>query len=201
MHETGRNVTRGEEVERSKDDRDLGRCIEIMPNFTYLIDEVQPSEESLPRTHTCVFIFTHIIFTLYILAWRNALSGVLEYTVESLDDFSDTDLHPVLRSCKYRARFKDPIVDAPKYLNLLLDQLKSKPMVKIMLNQHKFASFKEMIEASKRLNCNVVVNCTGLGAREIMNDKDLVPAKGVILHYPRPVSSNNSCNCFYCRFS
>lgn len=48
-----------------------------------------------------------------------------------------------------------------------------------------YESLDEMVEDAKALNCNAVVNCTGLGASEICNDQQLIGARGILHHYDR----------------
>jgi D-amino-acid oxidase len=51
-----------------------------------------------------------------------------------------------------------------------------------------YESVEHMIEEAKLLDCDGVVNCTGLGASELCDDNQLIGARGILLHYDR-----NSC--------
>jgi D-amino-acid oxidase len=48
-----------------------------------------------------------------------------------------------------------------------------------------YSSISEMIEDAKKLGCDTVVNCTGMGAARICQDEELVGGRGVLLQYDR----------------
>lgn len=48
-----------------------------------------------------------------------------------------------------------------------------------------YATIEEMIEEAKALGCDGIVNCTGMGSKQVCNDESLVGARGVLLHYDR----------------
>jgi len=48
-----------------------------------------------------------------------------------------------------------------------------------------YESIEEIVNDAKRMGCDAVVNCTGLGAKKLCKDKELVGARGVLLHYDR----------------
>jgi D-amino-acid oxidase len=50
---------------------------------------------------------------------------------------------------------------------------------------HYYESVEEMVEDAQALNCDAVVNCTGLGASKICNDDQLVGGRGILHLYDR----------------
>jgi glycine/D-amino acid oxidase-like deaminating enzyme len=48
-----------------------------------------------------------------------------------------------------------------------------------------YESVDQLQEIAQSLNCDTVINCTGLGSRELCGDKDLLGARGVLLHFDR----------------
>jgi D-amino-acid oxidase len=81
--------------------------------------------------------------------------------------------------------FRPPIVNAPIMLEHLLDELVSNKADVDVDTGKEFDSVQDMCEHAKSLDCDAVVNCTGLGAARICDDKDMVGARGVLLHYDR----------------
>lgn len=47
------------------------------------------------------------------------------------------------------------------------------------------ASIQQMIEEATILGCDGVVNCTGMGSKTLCDDKFLIGARGVLLHFDR----------------
>eukprot|EP00957_Ditylum_brightwellii_P022212 1676060-Ditylum_brightwellii.AAC.1 len=48
-----------------------------------------------------------------------------------------------------------------------------------------YATVREMINEAINLGCDTVVNCTGLGSRDLCSDPTVVGARGVLLHFDR----------------
>lgn len=48
-----------------------------------------------------------------------------------------------------------------------------------------YASIQEMIDDAREFGCDALVNCTGLGSRELCNDSTTVGARGVLLQFDR----------------
>src|SRR3569623_1213865 len=48
-----------------------------------------------------------------------------------------------------------------------------------------FESPQHMIDHAKSLGCNMLVNCTGMGASKLCNDDNLQRGRGVTLHFDR----------------
>ena len=51
-----------------------------------------------------------------------------------------------------------------------------------------YSSIDEMVEVAKAedLKCDTIINCTGLDARELCGDEELVSVRGILLHFDRP---------------
>lgn len=83
--------------------------------------------------------------------------------------------------------FQAPIVDSPKMLQYMLDEVQESDCLdRVDIESGKYyATIHEMVEEAKRLGCDGMVNCTGLGSRSICNDETLVGARGVLLQYDR----------------
>jgi len=88
--------------------------------------------------------------------------------------------------------FQTPIVDCPKMLEHLLDELttssNSKNLGDVDVNVETgvyYQSEQELFEEAKKLDCNAIVNCTGMGASELCGDSQLIGARGVLLKYDR----------------
>ncbi|KAL7537363.1 hypothetical protein ACHAXR_007768 [Thalassiosira sp. AJA248-18] len=83
--------------------------------------------------------------------------------------------------------FQTPIVDAPKMLMHMLEEVKSNQYtdhVDVETNK-RYSSINEMIEEAKARGCDGLVNCTGMGSKQLCGDTSLVGARGVLLHYDR----------------
>lgn len=48
-----------------------------------------------------------------------------------------------------------------------------------------YETLEQMIDQANILGCDAVVNCTGLGSRQLCSDDSLVGARGVLLHFDR----------------
>lgn len=48
-----------------------------------------------------------------------------------------------------------------------------------------YTNLKQMIDEAKNLGCGALVNCTGLGSKQLCNDHAMVGARGVLLHFDR----------------
>jgi len=81
--------------------------------------------------------------------------------------------------------FIPPIVDCPRMLETMLEEVKSKGADVNVETGMEYESLEEIVDDAKGLGCDAVVNCTGLGAKELCNDQELVGARGILLHYNR----------------
>lgn len=79
------------------------------------------------------------------------------------------------------------VIDCPRYLDRMLEQLSDDDNVKVKLGQPGFSSIKQVVEYAKGLDCIGVVNCIGRGAAEVCDDNSVTPARGALVHYNRPV--------------
>jgi D-amino-acid oxidase len=86
---------------------------------------------------------------------------------------------------KYAWFFNPPIVDCPKMLDNMLQEVKSKAVDVNVETGIEYESIEHLLEDAKSLGCDGVVNCTGLGAKQLCDDDKLVGARGVLLHYNR----------------
>jgi len=83
--------------------------------------------------------------------------------------------------------FQTPIIDAPKMLMHMLEEIETNQYtdhVDIETNKY-YTTIEEMIDEAKALGCDGLVNCTGMGSKQLCNDNSLVGARGVLLHYDR----------------
>lgn len=83
--------------------------------------------------------------------------------------------------------FQSPIVDSPAMLIHLLEEVQNHPNT-IDVNvetSHWYESIDEMVQDAKSLNCDTVINCTGMGARTMLQDTSLVGARGILMSMDR----------------
>jgi D-amino-acid oxidase len=116
--------------------------------------------------------FQHL--TVEMLAWQN-LAMNMKIPPEA-ELFSAGYKHAWL--------FKSPVVDPPLMLKEMLSQVEQNADVNVETGVH-FQSLDEMREEAAKLGCNVLVNCTGLGASKICNDTTMQGSRGVMLLYDR----------------
>jgi D-amino-acid oxidase len=93
--------------------------------------------------------------------------------------------------------FRPPVVDAPRMLEHLLQQVidfannpnTTTTTATAAVNVEtgiEYESVEQLRDRAAQLGCNAVVNCTGLGAARICRDDDqLVGARGILLHFER----------------
>lgn len=72
-----------------------------------------------------------------------------------------------------------PIIDSTYHMKFLLDFLTAK---KIKLQEKHFFNKSEMLP----LTDDIIINCTGLGAKNLLNDDELYPIKGEIIRVTKP---------------
>lgn len=118
--------------------------------------------------------FQHL--TVEMLAWQNMAHQLRLPPEQELKEAGY--LHAWL--------FWTPIVNAPNMLQHLLDQIvQQQADVDVETNQV-YANMEEMCADALDLGCDVVFNCTGLGARALCDDEaDLTGGRGVTLQYNR----------------
>ena len=75
-------------------------------------------------------------------------------------------------------RFEAPVIDTRKYLPWLMER------VRILGGTIERRALRDLDEAFAEHR--VVVNCTGLGARELVDDRELVPIRGEVVRVENP---------------
>ena len=75
-------------------------------------------------------------------------------------------------------------------LSLMLDEVESHSYTQhVDINMENcsggFSSLGDMVLAAKEYKCDAVINCTGLGAKELCNDETLIGARGILHLYDR----------------
>ena len=106
-------------------------------------------------------------------AWREqGLFGRESPIRAMLPNFRDLSAseHP-FRGYEYVRQFDGMLVEPPIYLEAMLDEVRAAgAAVRVMELADR--------EALRALPERIIVNCTGLGARELFGDEELVPVKG-----------------------
>jgi D-amino-acid oxidase len=99
--------------------------------------------------------------------WRAAVRDVGRADPDELPD-----------GYRYGLRFEVPVVEMPVYLRWLRHRVTSRGG---RVERRRAASLGEAAAAAP-----VVVNCTGLGARELVGDDDVVPVRGQVVRVRNP---------------
>jgi D-amino-acid oxidase len=82
--------------------------------------------------------------------------------------------------------FRPPVVDAPKMLEHLLNEISDYPNAAVNIETGiEYVSVEQMRDQAAMLGCDALVNCTGLGAASICHDEKLIGARGILLHFER----------------
>lgn len=72
------------------------------------------------------------------------------------------------------------------YIQALLKEVMEHPDSDVNVETGEYyESVEQLEEVAQSLNCDTVINCTGLGSQKLCGDKDLVGARGVLLHFDR----------------
>lgn len=80
-----------------------------------------------------------------------------------------------LRGAQYGWHCKLPVVQPTKYLKFLQKTFQSLGGV------YKLKEVKNISTAIKESSANIVINCTGLGAKELCNDQKMFPIRGQLV--------------------
>jgi D-amino-acid oxidase len=82
--------------------------------------------------------------------------------------------------------FETPIIDSPKMLTSMLEEVRRQPnnVVDVETGVY-YQSIDEILDEAQNLGCQAVVNATGLGAKAICNDDQLIGGRGVLLQFDR----------------
>ncbi len=69
----------------------------------------------------------------------------------------------------------------------MLDEIKSNQHTKLVNVEtgKYYSNLDEMVDEAKKLGCDILVNCTGLGSQKLCNDNSMIGARGVLMQYDR----------------
>ena len=82
--------------------------------------------------------------------------------------------------------FQAPIIDSPRMLTHMLEEvLRHSGSDVDVENGVYYESLDEIAEEAQNLGCDTVVNATGLGARSICGDSQLLGGRGILLQFDR----------------
>jgi D-amino-acid oxidase len=98
--------------------------------------------------------------------WASAVPGVRRCTEDELPP-----------GCRDGHLFTAPVVEMPIYLGYLLDRFSSAGG---QVERHAVSSLDDLVDG------RVVVNCAGLGARELVGDTSMEPIRGQIVRVRNP---------------
>lgn len=134
-------------------------------------------KHSLPEwTQDPRISFQHL--TIEMLAWQNQ---VMKLRIPSIEYIKDAGY-------KHGWLFRPPIVNAPRMLTKMLDEVLSHPLthdVNVEMDQGGYLSLEDIVDDARALGCDAVFNCTGMGSSKLCKDESLVPGRGILLHYDR----------------
>jgi|UPI000581B24E D-amino-acid oxidase len=117
--------------------------------------------------------FQHL--TVEMLSWQNIINRLKIPPEEELKQ----------AGYLYAWFFKPPIVNTSAMLTHMLNELKEAGADVNVESGHYYSSLDEMRNEAAQLDCDCIVNATGLGAKEILHDDKMVGARGTLLHYDR----------------
>lgn len=163
------------------------QLVEIMPaillrpnnadttSVTSDTDVTYPDNDKLPGwTKDARLEFQQL--TVEMLSWQNIVTKLRIPTEEELKQ----------AGYMHAWMFRTPIVDAPRMLEALLEEVTHHPESDVDVETGEYyESVEQMQEVAKSLDCNVVINCTGLGSKELCGDDQLVGGRGVLLQLER----------------
>mmetsp|Transcript_1756 Transcript_1756/g.2147 ORF Transcript_1756/g.2147 Transcript_1756/m.2147 type:complete len:401 (-) Transcript_1756:26-1228(-) len=182
----------------AKDENKKDQCIEIVPtifllssnkgpDLTHFVNSDYSTKTSndmdakqvsspLPKWSSDPRLsFQHL--SIEMLTWQNS---VFKLRIPSQNEMLSAGYtHAYL--------FHPPIVDPPRMLMTMLNEIKFHPkLVDMNIEMGEgYSSLKEMVEDAENLKCDAIINCTGLGAANICKDPALIGGRGVLLHYDR----------------
>ena len=103
------------------------------------------------------------------------------------EDFKLVSYLSILFIILYRTELCDTFFSLKGMLKEIQSHYLMQEDSKIDMNT-KYASLEEMVNDAKDLGCDVVANCTGLGAARLCDDSSMIGGRGVLLHYDRSCS-------------
>jgi D-amino-acid oxidase len=81
--------------------------------------------------------------------------------------------------------FQTPVIDSPKMLEAMLDEVVSRPNDVDVETGVYYNSMTQVLDEASKMNCDAVVNCTGLGSSVLCRDTQMIGGRGVLVHYDR----------------
>jgi D-amino-acid oxidase len=81
--------------------------------------------------------------------------------------------------------FKTPVIDSPSMLQAMLDEVVSRTNDVNVNTRDYYESIPQVLEEASKMDCDAVVNCTGLGASALCHDTQMIGGRGVLLLYDR----------------
>lgn len=120
--------------------------------------------------------FQHL--TVEMLSWQNIAYGLRLPPQQELQE----------AGYQHAWLFRPPVVNTPKMLQYLLQKIQTNDTAGAHVNVdtgHEYESIEEMRQRAANLGCDMVVNCSGLGAARICNDANVVGARGILLQFDR----------------
>lgn len=118
--------------------------------------------------------FQHM--TVEMLSWQN---NHFRLKIPPLEELKDAGY-------LYAWVFRTAICNSPKLLEHYMKEISETHQMDLNVNTNKYyQSLTDMQGEAKDLGCDLIVNCTGMGAREICKDKELIPARGTTLKFDR----------------
>lgn len=163
------------------------RLVEIMPAILLLrnnadtvsvtsdTDVTYPDNDKLPGwTKDARLEFQQL--TVEMLSWQNTVTKLRIPTEEQLKQ----------AGYMHAWMFQTPIVDAPRMLEVLLEEVTQHPDSNVEVETGEYyESVEHMQEVAKSLGCDAVINCSGLGSKELCGDSQLIGGRGVLLQLER----------------
>jgi len=170
--------------------KDGSRLVETVPTVIFRQEHSGPSTEDmiaqdynkgtggksqLPEWSTDPRLqFQHL--TVEMLWWQNYYYKLRIPTEQTL----------LQNGYKHAWFFQTPIVDAPKMLQHMLEEVEGDRNADVNVETGEYyESIEHILETAKSLGCNRVLNATGLGARTLCQDDEIIAARGILLHYDR----------------
>jgi D-amino-acid oxidase len=164
--------------------------VETVPTVIFLRENSGPSTEDmiaenynkgtggkskLPQWSTDTRLqFQHL--TVEMLWWQNYYYKLRIPTEQTL----------LQNGYKHAWFFQAPIVDTPKMLQHMLDQVQRDPNADVNVETGEYyESIDHVLDTARSLGCNRVLNATGLGAGALCQDDEVVGGRGILLHYDR----------------
>lgn len=120
--------------------------------------------------------FQHL--TAEMLHWQNA--SLFGYKIPSQQTM-------LASGYRHAWLWKSPIVNSPKMLQHMMQQVETSDCtINMNLTTGEwYNSLDDMAQVAKSMDCDTIINCTGLGAKQLCGDEKLVGARGILLHFDR----------------